>query len=249
VSSAPKKSPRGEKQPELTAAGQQATGAQATGPLPINRFIIFFALALAGCAADLATKEYIFRWLGVARDFVDSEDPAILARWRGDESLPHLWWLADGHLGIQTSLNQGALFGMGAGWWWLFAGLSFVALTGILTWLFVFKAAHDRWLNVALGFVTGGILGNLYDRLGLWDSTGLADGYHHTVRDWILFRWPESGLAIFNPWPNFNIADSLLVTGAIMLVLHALIWREKADAPGAPDRGTALKKEPANKAS
>jgi signal peptidase II len=63
------------------------------------------------------------------------------------------------------------------------------------------------------------------------------------VRDWILFVWPESKLTIFNPWPNFNIADSLLVTGAIMLVLHALIWREPtanpqaastANAPGRP---------------
>jgi lipoprotein signal peptidase len=40
--------------------------------------------------------------------------------------------------------------------------------------------------------------------------------------------WPESKLAIFNPWPNFNIADSLLVTGAIMLVVHAIVWREPA---------------------
>ena len=56
------------------------------------------------------------------------------------------------------------------------------------------------------------------------------------MRDWILFTWPESGLKIFDPWPNFNIADSLLVTGAIMLVVHALVWREKTDdaASGEP---------------
>jgi signal peptidase II len=142
------------------------------------------------------------------------------------------WWLIENRFGIQTSLNPGALFGMGAGWWWLFALLSVVALTGILTWLFYFRAATDRWITVALGFVSGGILGNLYDRLG-WDKLpGVPPQLMHSVRDWILFEWPESKLAIFNPWPNFNIADSLLVTGAIMLVVHAVVWQEADDRKG-----------------
>jgi signal peptidase II len=243
VSSAQKRSPRGKSPPLPAAQGSAAA------PLPKNRYLIFALLALGGCACDLATKEYVFRWLGVARDFVATRDPEILARWRGDPARPHLWWLWDGHLGIQTSLNTGALFGMGGGRWWLFASLSLLALVGIFCWLFVYRAAHDRWLNVALAFVTGGILGNLYDRLGLWDSTGLADRYHHAVRDWILFVWPESGIRLFNPWPNFNIADSLLVTGAIMLVVHAFVWREaatradsaNADAPAAPAGSTSQK--------
>jgi signal peptidase II len=191
--------------------------------------LVFFAIALLGCGADLFTKEATFRWLGIHANFVDSADPAVLARWRGDPSREHLWWLVEGRLGIQTSLNTGALFGMGSGYWWLFAGLAIVALIGIFTWLFVYKAALDRWINVALGGVTGGILGNLYDRLGLFDSTGLKTDYHHAVRDWILFVWPESQMKMFNPWPNFNIADSLLVTGAIMLVVHAFVWREKRE--------------------
>ncbi len=115
---------------------------------------------------------------------------------------------------------------MGAGRWWIFASLSIVALAGILIWLFVYRAAQDRWINVALGCVTGGILGNLYDRLGLWTTAGLKPEFQHGVRDWILFWWPELKLQIFDPWPNFNIADSLLVTGAIMLVVHAIVWRD-----------------------
>jgi signal peptidase II len=189
--------------------------------------VIFLAIALLGFAADLASKEAVFDWLGVDAGFVDDADPQNLVRWRGDPNRNHLWWLWEGRLGIQTSLNTGALFGMGKGRWWLFATLSGVALIGISTWLFLYKAAHDRWINVALGGVTGGILGNLYDRLGIWDSAGLKSDYHHAVRDWILFVWPESGMEMFNPWPNFNIADSLLVTGAIMLVVHALVWRDK----------------------
>ena len=192
------------------------------------------AIATLGCAADLLSKQAVFDWLGVAPDFIAAGEPAAISRWRGDANLQHLWWLWPHRLGIQTSINTGALFGMGAGWWWLFACLSVVAFFGILTWLFVYKAAFDRWINVALAFVTGGILGNLYDRLGLWDGTGLKPEFQHGVRDWILFVWPEIKLQIFNPWPNFNIADSLLVTGAIMLVVHAFVWRE--EPPKASDK-------------
>jgi len=196
--------------------------------------VVYSLIAGCGCAADLATKHAVFRWLGVTPFFLDSSDRTAIGRWRGDERLDHLWWLWDHRLGVQTSINTGALFGMGAGRWWVFASLSVLALVGIWAWLFVYRAAIDRWLNVALGLVTGGILGNLYDRLGLWDATGLNPEFKHGVRDWILFVWPEIKLRIFNPWPNFNIADSLLVTGAIMLVVHAIVWRETNEPVAKP---------------
>jgi signal peptidase II len=196
VSNAPKKSPAG-----------NAVAGLSLERLPLSRYLTFVSIALVGCAADLITKHAIFRWRGLPRQ-------------------GNVWWLVNGRLGIETSVNPGALFGMGAGWWWLFSLLSVVALIGITVWLFGYHAARDRWLNVALACVSGGILGNLYDRLGLWDHRGVAPELAHGVRDWILFVWPEIKLQIFNPWPNFNIADSLLVTGAIMLAVHALIWRE-----------------------
>jgi signal peptidase II len=168
---------------------------------------VFAALALCGGAADLITKEAVFRWRGLPR-------------------LDNIWWLIPDRLGIETSVNPGALFGLGAGGWWLFASLSVVAFVGIVVWLFYYRAADDRWLTVALGFVSGGIVGNLYDRLGLWNTAGLPPELRHGVRDWIRFEWKELGLKIFDPWPNFNIADSLLVTGAIMLVVHAIVWRD-----------------------
>jgi signal peptidase II len=201
-------------------------------PLPLGRYVVFFAIAILGCGADLFTKQAMLAWLGLPRDYVDQSDPANIALWQGDPALPHRWWLIEGRLGIETSINRGALFGMGEGYWWVFALLSVVAAIAIFTWLFVFKAAHDRWLTVALASITGGILGNLYDRLGLWNSTGLQAQFQHGVRDWILFVWPEIKLRMFNPWPNFNIADSLLVTGAIMLVVHALVWRDKPAKSG-----------------
>ena len=211
MSNAPKKSPAdktagGTEGGERLANGERRPAAS-SGPLPSSRYLIYFGLAIAGCATDLITQEAVLRWRGLPR--------------AGNE-----WWLIEGRFGIETSVNRGALFGLGEGYWWVFATLSVVALVGIFTWLFVYRAAHDRWLTVALGFVSGGILGNLYDRLGLWDARGLPPEFHHGVRDWILFVWPEIKLRMFNPWPNFNIADSLLVTGAIMLLLHAVVWRD-----------------------
>ena len=105
---------------------------------------------------------------------------------------------------------------MGPGFGTGFAFLSVVAAVGIVVWLFWFQAARDWLLTIALGCVMGGIGGNLYDRLGLWQEPGVPGAFHNEVRDWILFRYHSY------TWPNFNIADSLLVCGACLLLWHGL---------------------------
>lgn len=174
--------------------------------VPFNRYVVYFAIAALGCAADLVSKGWVFAELG---------SPPSPTRW--------LW---EGVVGLQTSLNQGALFGMGQGRVGLFAWLSLAALVGILVWLFAFGAARDRFLTIALGSVSAGILGNLYDRLGLpglrWKYAALDHAVGdpvYAVRDWILVRFGSWD------WPNFNIADSMLVCGAALLVWHAY-WAE-----------------------
>jgi signal peptidase II len=186
-------------------ADQQRAGP----PLPRNRYVLFFLIAGCGCALDLATKSWIFDRLGMP-------------------PFSHTWWIWDGVFGFQTSLNQGALFGMGQGWVALFSALSIAVLPCILYWLFVARAARDLLLTAALGLVTAGILGNLYDRLGLpglvWETAGPMHAVGdpvYAVRDWILVM-----IGNFH-WPNFNIADSLLVCGAILLVWHA--FRQEAE--------------------
>ena len=78
-----------------------------------------------------------------------------------------IWWLWKDVVGLQTSLNEGALFGWGQGFWQLFAALSVAAALAILYWLFVAGAAADLLLTLALSCVSAGIFGNLYDRLGI----------------------------------------------------------------------------------
>ena len=173
------------------------------GRLPASRFILFFCVALLGVAADLITKHLAFKHYF---------NPA---NGRQDEH----WWI-EGIFGLQTATNPGALFGMGSGLSWLFAILSVVAISVIIGWLFFFGGARDRWLTFTLALITGGILGNLYDRVGLGAMPNYPPEIHNNVRDWIYFRL--DGVPMFEPWPNFNLADCWLVCGAGLLFFHAL---------------------------
>ncbi len=172
-----------------------------------SRILVFSSIALIGCGLDLWTKTSMFDWLGMPGH--------------------HPYWVVDNTFGFQTSLNQGALFGVGQGFTPLFALLSVVAAIAVLVWLFVYRASEDWLLTVALGSVEAGILGNLYDRLGwpglIWPAGHPAAGETvYAVRDWILVMigsWP---------WPTFNIADSMLVIGAGLLMWHA-VWSERVE--------------------
>lgn len=166
----------------------------------LRRATVFAILAALGTSIDLLTKERIFAWKGLP----------------GQQ--PPTWWI-ENYFGIETAVNQGAVFGLGQGYGWLFATVSISAIIGLLVWLFLYKACQSLWLTVNLGLVTGGILGNLYDRLNLH---GLPGSYAGGVRDWILCRYGQY------TWPNFNIADSLLVVGAIMLAIHSLFLGERS---------------------
>lgn len=168
-----------------------------------RRFCWFLGLAFLGCVLDLWTKHLVF------------SSPRFF---HGDE-----WWLWPGHVGIQKSLNEGALFGMGQGKVALFALFSVIAAIAIPVWLFWFRAAEDFWFTTILGVIMGGVIGNFYDRMGLhgmqWDAFDpqRAGQTVHAVRDWILFQVNDQWV-----WPNFNIADSLLVVGAIALFMRSL---------------------------
>ncbi len=208
VSTHPSNSARGRPSDSSVAAGGSSRGA------PWSRVAVFVLLAAGGCLADLATKHWMFRRLGLPGQYV--------------------WWVWEGVFGFQTSLNEGALFGMGQGMVRVFTVLSFAAVLAILWWLFWLGAAREWLMTIALGCVSAGVLGNLYDRLGLhglkWPPghpVHEAGQTVHAVRDWILVMigpWP---------WPNFNLADSLLVVGAALLVWHAG-WGKTA-AQGLPD--------------
>ncbi|MBX7165646.1 MAG: signal peptidase II [Pirellulales bacterium] len=170
--------------------------------VPRNRWFVFLFLAVGGLTLDLATKHWIFQRLGMP----GTHHPIPIV---GDI------------LKLETNLNEGALWGMGQGRAALFSCLSMVAVAGIVGWLFWAGNARDWLPTIALGGVCGGVLGNLYDRLGfpglMWHFPPRRVGEPvYAVRDWIHFEVPQ-----WFDFPVFNIADSLLVGGACLLMLFA----------------------------
>ncbi|HEX7582954.1 MAG TPA: signal peptidase II [Gaiellaceae bacterium] len=100
--------------------------------------------------------------------------------------------------------NSGIAFGLFSS-----ATAAVIALTGIaVAWMLLFFArsgSRHPVLPVALGLVIGGSLSNLLDRVRL--------GY---VTDFLDFRY----------WPAFNLADSFIVIGVVIL-LAALLAAER----------------------
>jgi signal peptidase II len=103
--------------------------------------------------------------------------------------------------------NQGAAFSFlsGAGGWqrWFFIGLAVIASVFICIWL---KKLHrsQRWEAIAWALVLGGALGNLIDRILYGYVIDFLDVY---VGDW--------------HWPAFNVADSAITMGVVMLLLDS----------------------------
>lgn len=101
---------------------------------------------------------------------------------------------------ITYVLNPGAAFGMLPNQTNLFIIVSMLVITGVLIG-YRFLPRERVWTYIALGMVAGGAMGNLIDRVRM----GL-------VIDFLDFR----------VWPVFNLADSAIVIGAVILVLD--VW-------------------------
>ena len=114
--------------------------------------------------------------------------------------------------------NTGAAFSLlaDAGGWqrWFFTAIAAVVSIVIVQWLK--KLEDDEWLTaLSLSLILGGAIGNVIDRIYL--------GY---VIDYIQV-WLGS-----YPFPAFNIADSSIFVGAVLLILGSFVGRKPAaDGP------------------
>jgi signal peptidase II len=91
-----------------------------------------------------------------------------------------------------------------------------VAIVISIVILFMIRrlGANDMQVAVALMLVLGGAVGNVIDRVRFGYVVDFIDVYY---RAW--------------HWPTFNIADSAITIGAVLLVLDALgiTWRRQSD--------------------
>ena len=117
----------------------------------------------------------------------------------------HIWW----RLRLVLAFNSGAAFSVGRG---LAPFLVAGGVVLLVVLLFIGRSMANRPQAVALGLVLGGALGNLTDRL--------VRHNHRSVIDFIDLR----------PWPTFNVADTAVVCGAILLVLTGAEWGRRRDS-------------------
>lgn len=122
------------------AAGPRASGARPS----VAAWLRFGVTALLGLALDLWSKHWAFHTLRQGERM---------------EIIPHV-------LEFQTMLNKGALFGIGAGQTTLFLVASAAALV-LVGWMFLQTPAQRGLLQVALGGILAGALGNMYDRVNV----------------------------------------------------------------------------------
>ena len=107
--------------------------------------------------------------------------------------------------------NRGAAFSLFQDAAVLFYVVTLAAF-GMIAYFHRTLAGRGRWLQLVLGVVLGGTLGNLIDRLRL--------GY---VTDFV-----SVGISDLR-WPTFNVADIAVSCGAIALAIS--LWREDARRP------------------
>jgi signal peptidase II len=115
---------------------------------------------------------------------------------------------------LMLAHNYGAAFSFlsDAGGWqrWFFTSISAVVSVVLVVWTYRLKS-HESLLAIALAFILGGALGNLWDRALL--------GY---VVDFISVHYEQ------RYFPAFNIADSAITIGAGLMIVDMFIHPDKS---------------------
>ena len=154
---------------------------------PMHRLRLTMAIALAVIAIDQSTKHWAVNALA-------------------DQIPRHVMWTLQWNL----SFNSGMAFSKGQG---IGPIIGLVAVIIVVVILSGVRKNSSPVVAIAAGFVVGGALGNLADRLFR------GDGWlHGSVVDFIDFQW----------FPIFNVADMAVNVGGVMFVLWSLFSKQEA---------------------
>ena len=159
-----------------------------------------------------------WRWFALSAAIIVADQLAkwaVLGYFAGREPREEV----TGFFNLVLVCNKGAAFSFLAdapGWQTpLFIGFALVAagLCGAL----IVRNPGKRLFCAGLALIVGGALGNVIDRMRFGCVVDYLDFY-------ILERWPH--------WPAFNVADSAITVGAVLLILDGFVHHEKrASAP------------------
>ncbi len=148
--------------------------------MPITRIL---SIAAAIIVLDRALKIWVVEWMDLRSIYaIDIWPPYLNLR-----------------MGWNEGINFG-LFGSGSDVTkWILVGIGIAITAGLLFW---FRNAKGFWLQLSVGLVIGGAIGNIYDRL---TYGGVADFLN------------MSCCGINNPYA-FNVADISIFVGVVGLV-------------------------------
>jgi len=169
--------------------------------------------AVADAAAGVQrTHPAAWLWLSLAVVALDQATKFLVTRffdlYDRVEVLPVLDFTLLHNTGAAFSLLAGA-----SGWQrWFFIGLACVVSVLLVAWIWR-TPRGEKLLPLALALILGGAVGNVIDRV-----------VHGYVVDFIHAHW---GAAYF---PAFNIADSAITVGAVLLILDAFREKRTADS-------------------
>ncbi|MDF2421183.1 signal peptidase II [Trueperella pyogenes] len=116
-------------------------------------------------------------------------------------------------LSLRLTFNSGAAFSLGASMTWVITLVAVVVSVG-LPFLIV---RSQRVPAIVLGFIWGGAVGNLLDRL--FREPGFPQGHVVDMID-------------YNGWFIGNVADIALVGGVVALLVYEFFFHDSAERPG-----------------
>ena len=200
---------------------------------------LLLVLAL-GLTLDLGSKAWAFHSVAGAPVVLDRRTLLNDPDWNvphhpGVKALP--WSLLD----LQLVINRGAVFGIGANRRFFFIAFTIGALAAGMLVFGRFTHANNWLAHGAIGLILAGGIGNLYDRIVF----GVVRDFLHMLPDYNLpfgWNWPGGSPEMF-PWV-FNLADTMLLTGMGLLILH-MHRQEKRQRAAAAAIAPAAASEPA----
>jgi signal peptidase II len=163
--------------------------------------VVALALVAVGVVLDLLTKAWIADLLGMHPNYPEAGRRISL--------IP-------GFLAFEGTWNTGVTFGLAQGHTSAILIFTLVAIGLLLIWLLV-TASPSRVLHLGLGLVLAGAVGNLYDR---W--------HWQKVRDFVLIYLGDFESPSWR-YPNFNLADSMIVVGVGMILWEELFGRRRRE--------------------
>lgn len=127
-----------------------------------------------------------------------------------------------GPLDFRLAYNSGMAFSRGEGKG-LLISLVGLGIVGFLVW--TARTVPAVWMRAVMGVVAGGALGNIIDRAFRSPPPGASGFMRGAVVDFLYTSF----------WPTFNVADSAIVVGG--LILAVAMWRmEDTDQPDSRHR-------------